>query len=195
MNELVENPTRQMQEAGRNAGEYQTFTKPLGETGKKFQSIVNSHPLWRIPFTFVRTPINILKYAGERTVLATLSKEVRNSLKGKNGKAAQSEQAARIVAGSSISYMAYEMAKNGDITGAGPSDPQERALLYMSGWQPNSVRVGDMYYSYGRLEPLGMLMGVVASGAEISNEWDEIESQELPALFVGSISKNLISKS
>jgi len=54
----------------------------------------------------------------------------------------------------------------GYITGAGPSDPEERAALMRQGWKPYSIKIGDAYYGYDRLDPLGMTLGAAASFGE-----------------------------
>lgn len=192
--ELRSSPTSAMQKAARDAAEKQTFTNPLGSIGKKVMGIAREAPAFRIIAPFVRTPVNIVKFAAERSPLAPLFKEVRQNLKGANGAAARDQQIARIGVGSAASgAIAYE-ALQGNVTGGGPADPKKRAVLYANGWQPYSVRIGDNYYSYGRLEPLGMLFGVAADFTELAHLMKEEEQENLAALIIGSVSKNLISK-
>lgn len=192
--ELIENPTAAMQKVAGETAAYQTFTKPLGETGQFVQKISNSHPLLKIPFTFVRTPTNILKYAGERTILSVFSKKVRGKLLGKKGTVAQSEQMARVIVGSAIAGGAYSLAQNGLITGGGPADTRERAVKYASGWQPYSVRIGEMNYSFARGEPIGSIVGIVADMYEISENFTDKEATDLTALVTAAIAKNVLSK-
>src|SRR5690606_33825735 len=117
--ELVNNPTKQIRDAAEQRAEYQTFTKALGPVGQSVQKIANYHPAGRIPLTFIRTPTNILKYAGERSVLSAFSREVRSSLKGQKGEIQQSRSISRIIMGSSIAVGVYQMAREGLITGGG----------------------------------------------------------------------------
>jgi hypothetical protein len=86
------------------------------------------------------------------------------------------------------------MAMEGLITGGGPSDPRQKSVLYSSGWQPYSVRIGDTYYAYNRIEPLGMLMGVAADMAELSQYATDEERENLASLITASVAKNLTSK-
>lgn len=192
--ELVENPTAVMQKAATETAHYQTFTKLLGEAGQAVQKLSNSHPLLKIPFTFIRTPTNIVKYAGERTILSVLSKKVRGNLSGKQGTVAQSEQMARIIVGSAIAGGAYSLASNGHITGGGPTDARERAVKYAGGWQPYSARIGEMNYSYARIDPIATLVGVVSDMHEISDRLSDTEIKDLTGLVTAAIAKNLISK-
>jgi hypothetical protein len=56
------------------------------------------------------------------------------------------------------------------------------------------VKVGDTYYSYGRVEPFGMLMGVAADMVELSNVMSDAEVDDIGGLVFGSIATNLVSK-
>jgi len=178
----------------RNAAERQTFTNPLGKFGQQVQAMTREVPALRIVMPFIRTPVNIVRFAAERSPFAPLFKEVRENLRGANGAVARDAQIARIGLGSAVSAATAYMALEGAITGGGPTDTQTRALKYASGWQPYSVRVGDNYYSYGRLEPLGMLLGVAADFAELSSVMSEAEQKNVASLVMGSVSKNLVSK-
>lgn len=194
VSELRTNPTDDMLNRARDAAEYQTFTNPLGPFGQKVQGMVTDVPALRVIMPFIRTPANIVKFAAERSPFGLLMKDVRDNLKGAQGKAAQDMQIARLAVGSSASAMAASLALDGTVTGAGPVDPQQRAMLYLSGWQPYSVRVGETYYSYGRLEPLGMLLGISADMVAVSDAIDGPDADKLAALITGSVSKNLVSK-
>lgn len=192
--ELRANPTDAMKKAARDAAEKQTFTNPLGPAGNKILGIGRDIPAFRVVAPFIRTPVNIFKFAAQRSPLAPLFKEVRQNLKGANGAIERDKQLARIGVGSAVSgAVAYE-ALQGHITGGGPADPRERAVLYANGWQPYSVKVGDSYYSYGRLEPMGMLFGVAADFVELQKVMSRDDEQNIAALIMGSVQKNLVSK-
>ena len=54
----------------------------------------------------------------------------------------------------------------GKITGAGPTDPKARRFLRNAGWQPYSIKLGDKYYSYNRLDPNFIMVGAIATAYE-----------------------------
>lgn len=195
--DVVQDPSETIMKQAMQNAEYQTYQNQLGPTGRKVQSLVNSNWATRIIFPFVKTPINIIKYAGERTPLGLFSSEVRNNLSGKNGDIARDTQAARIVWGTALAGAAYTMAMEGNITGGGPSDRKERAAWMLAGNQEYSVKVGDGWYSYGWAEPLSTIWGTAASMAELqkNGQMDEENSEKLPLLLLGSINKNIIQKS
>ncbi len=194
--ELTQNPSEEMMALAKKNAEYQTFTNSLGPTGRAIQNFANSHPLAKFVVPFIRTPVNILKYAGERTPLGVLSREVRDNLSGKNGTRARDTQMARMALGTTIVIAATGLAAQGLMTGGGPSDPQQRALLRATGWQPYSIKVGDMYYSYQWAEPFATIAGTVSDMSDIwhggqqhGDDWEKIA-----ASLVGGTAKNLLGK-
>lgn len=199
--DLIESPTLAMRKAAEDNASYQTFNKELGRAGQALQTIANSHPAARVPLTFVRTPINIMKYAGERTPLGIFAERVRDNVKGKNGGVAQDTQIARIAVGSALMTAIAAMTLDGRVTGSGPKDPEQRAMLRMTGWQPYSVRIGDTWYSYQRMDPLALLVGTIADLTDGTRQMTEGEFksngeqlEKASALLLASVSNNLVDK-
>ena len=58
------------------------------------------------------------------------------------------------------------LSRNSALTGSGPTNVNERRTLEMTGWQPYSIKVGDTYYSYRRLDPFSSFLQVVADFEE-----------------------------
>lgn len=192
--DLTDNPSEAMMTAAGKNAVYQTFNQNLGATGRSIQSFANSHPIIRFVIPFIRTPVNIVKYAGERSLLGVVSREVRSNLFGVNGEAARDTQIARMTLGTSLSVAAGYLAAQGLMTGGGPTDPAERAVMYLTGWQPYSIKIGGGYYSIARMEPLGTLLGVAADMYEVGHAMTEKESHNVAAMALASISKNLTNK-
>jgi hypothetical protein len=61
--------------------------------------------------------------------------------------------------------------------------------------QAYSIKLGDKYYSFNRLDPIGMVFGLAADFQAISGHLDDTEASKLASAAVLSISKNLVSKS
>jgi len=188
------NPSKEIRNAAEEFAKYVTYQKDLGKTGKAFQDMVSTHPAAKIIFPFVRTPMNIFKFAGEMTPLAPFSKAVRADIA--EGGAKRDLALSKIALGTSIMTVVSSYVAEGKITGGGPSDPELRAALLRTGWQPYSVKIGDNYYQYGRLEPISTLIGVAASAAEISGEVDSgtIDYEKIPSAIITAISKNVVEK-
>jgi phage FluMu protein gp41 len=191
--ELTENPTRDMDKAARDEMLYRVFQKELGATGRAIQTMRYDIPALKVILPFLRTPINIAKYGLERTPLnyARIANRVR---KGEIKGGQLSDELARATVGSMVQAAIFESAVEGNITGAGPSDKNERELMYRLGWQPYSIKVGDEYYSYGRFEPAGMVVGLAADAREIWDVLDEQEREDLATLIIRATATNLSQK-
>ena len=193
--EIVSNPQElapEVQLAAINAARYQTFTSELGEGGRAVQTAANKVPGVKLIVPFIRTPTNILKFAMERTPLAPIMKSVRADILA--GGARRDMALARISLGSMAMAVTASYAADGTITGGGPSDPALKSHLYNQGWQPYSIKVNGKYYGYGRLEPIGMMMGLAADAVEIMGEVDELEGSKIASTIVAAIAKNVTSK-
>jgi hypothetical protein len=109
-----------------------------------------------------------------------------------------SDEAAKALMGLSIATAVGAAVKEGWITGGGPTDPGTRDLLFASGWRPYSFKipetvpgVGGQYLHYGRLEPLGVSIGMVADFIDL---FDLEEPEELPPAIGAAFQRNLTSK-
>lgn len=150
---------------------YATYTKQL-EKGivRDYQHFVNRNPMMRFATPFIRTPYNIFKFTFSRTPLGLLSQGVRDDIAAGGVRGAMAKS--RMAMGTGMIAMAADMAMNGMITGSGPTDPDMRAALRRTGWQPNSIKIGDTYYSYGRMGYLGTMLGMSADISEILTNYE-----------------------
>jgi hypothetical protein len=191
--ELIEDPTADISKAAREDMLYRVFQKELGTTGRAVQQIRYKHPLLRIVFPFLRTPINIAKYGLERTPL-NYARIANLARKGELKKGILSDELSRATVGSLVQASMFMSALEGRLTGGGPDNKNERELLYRTGWQPYSIKIGDTYYSYGRLEPVGMVVGLAADAKEIWGELNEEEREDVATMIVRATARNLSSK-
>lgn len=192
INEIIADPPDDLRLASVDAANYQTFTRELGEGGKAGMKFLTKNPALRLIIPFVRTPANIVKFMGERTPLAIASKNIRADIA--KGGATRDLALARISMGSMIMATVATMTTSGLITGGGPVDPALRNIKRGTGWQPYSMKIGDKYYSYNRLEPIGMLFGVAADTAEIMGQVNEEDAKTLALAGVMAFTKNVTSK-
>ena len=191
--ELTAHPPEHIQLAAVDASRYQTFTNELGETGQAVQGAAASMPIpLRLVMPFIRTPTNILKFTVERSPMAPLMQQFRQDIAA--GGARRDLALARMSLGSLVMAAGADMAMAGMITGGGPSDPGLRAQLRNTGWQPYSIRIGDTYVAYNRLDPMGATLGLAADAAEIMGQASEEDQTNLAAAVVMATAKNLTSK-
>lgn len=190
--ELINNPPEDLRMAAIDAARYQTFTKPLGERGQRFQGVVNSTPPLKLIMPFIRTPVNIIKFVGERTPLAPIAPSIRAEIAA--GGARRDIALARISTGSLVMAVAANMADSGLVTGNGPTDSRIRSAMRRTGWQPYSILVGDKYVSYSRTDPVGATLGIAADLSEILGQLDQADAEEVTAATIMAVSQNVISK-
>lgn len=95
-----------------------------------------------------------------------------------------------------VGYFGHKVAL-GEITGAGPADPEQRALLAQTGWQPYSFRTAEGYVSYRRVDPFATLIGTVADFLEAgrySEESDQDAIDTVSMAMVSALAQNFTNK-
>ena len=197
--ELLANPTDDMLAQSFEYGRYLTFQTPLPHDSigagiskgvERFN--VLGVPVLKLVVPFVRTPMNILKYAGERSPAAPFMRSFQDAVRA--GGAKRDLAVAKIAVGTGIMALAMEWASEGKLTGGGPADEGAMRVQRADGWQPYSVKIGDTYYSYARLDPFATILGVAADFAEYQSHMTEKQRDNLAMLMVASTVDNLSNK-
>lgn len=178
--EIANNPSPELlKQAQVDAARY-TFTAPLGEKGRAVQNFVKQwHLEWAIPF--ISTPGNVFKELARLTPAAPLVKEWREQF-SKGGRDAD-RAVAELAVGAALGTLAMSYAFSHQVSGAGDPDPNKKRVQLAAGWQPYSVKIGDKWVSYQRLQPVGTLVG---AAADIANLWEHFtpeESDKLPKML------------
>lgn len=148
-----------------------TWTEDLGmdTLGGKFQQFANACPSVRLVVPFIKTPTNILRdFVAHTPGLSYLTKAHREALRAGGETAALAK--AKLATGSMTIIPAITLAQSGLITGTPPNDMKLRDALMNTGWQPYSLKVGDQYYSYRRLDPVAMFLGIAADLAVVGKD-------------------------
>jgi hypothetical protein len=201
-------------------GLYTTFQNPLGPMGQKVQGAVNQNMVLKMIAPFVRTPINILKVgfvdSSPFGLLKLVNKEYRDAISPKpdefgnlpKGAMAKAQiMRARIAFGSTVMGLFAMYAMSGRMTGSGPRDPDEQAAWRSTGWEPRSIRMDNpdgttTWVSYGRYEPMSLLMGTVADIVDMMRiyQWDDLDKSrqqkfaDAIAAVTYAIAENTINK-
>jgi hypothetical protein len=190
--ELSGDPTDEMLEQSKDYGRYLTFQTKLGPIAQNVSNISQNSLIAKLYLPFVRTPTNLLKFAAERSPAAPFMPRWRKEIAA--GGARRDLALARMAVGTGFGVAIYQAALNGLVTGALPSDPKRARLLRAEGWQEYSIKIGDDYYSYKRLDPFAMTLGVAADLATLPEGMSDREREDKAALLVASIMGNLASK-
>jgi hypothetical protein len=183
-----------------NFAQKMTYTQPLtGGLTKGLESIAAKHPLFRrFALPFLKTPANIGADTIDHLPLISLIWERNRAILSEGGPEA-AKLLARWSVGSAVMVSVAMLAQNNRITGAGPTNRAHRDLLYATGWRPHSIVVGNTYYDYSRLEPIGGLLAIGANFADIASAYEESGEDDQTLSSLGSailyaIAKPLTSK-
>jgi hypothetical protein len=189
-----------------------TFTEDLdpdtmlGAMGNSINNLKRNEATRFISFIvpFVRTPTNIIKTAIDRTPAGVEYRRLagdagRLFLSKLTGKQAQLKSAllskdpvtranavGQVATGtmfaSAALYYALNSSTLGLITGGGPADADRRRALQMSGWQPYSIKIGDKYWSYNKLDPISSVIGIYVDMVE-AFRYQEVDDGVLENAF------------
>jgi hypothetical protein len=168
----------------------QTFQADLGAIGNTMLKLRAEHPELVFVAPFIKTPINILKDALSYTPASMFMKQ----FKGK-----KEEALARTMIGAGLGVsIAYQVAQ-GNLTGSYPKDSGRREGMIAAGIPEYSIKLGDTWYSYARIEPLATVLGVFSDSVESMRDYynkpkAEQKIEQLAVDGVLAITKNLTSK-
>ncbi len=172
LNQLKENPTAEMNAMASGEATVAAMMGAGGPISHAISQLVNTRfhgvPAGKFLLPFVHVGANVVSEGLlQRTPIGIfVDSTVRANLAGRNGGAARDIQIAKIALGSALSATVMSLALQGTITGAAPSEGGHRAV-WLKQHPENSIRVGDFWYSYGRLGSLGLIMASVADLMQI----------------------------
>ena len=173
----------------RNFAKQATFQADLGSFGNKLLSLRAAHP-WVAPVVpFVKTPINIMKDAISYTPLGVFAKNTPTDVK-----------VARTAIGMGVTAALAQQVADDTVTGSYPKDAAKRNALIAAGVPEYSIRIGDTYYSYARVEPLATIMASAVDGINAVRDYvskpsyDSKKEKDLVVDVVAGVTKNIVSK-
>ena len=165
-------------EASRFAKEV-TFTKELDGTLAYIQRMVNEVPILKQILPFVKTPANLAIQAIEMTPAGLVGKNWKHFTGASRDAVRIAEVRGRVAVGTTILSSIALLNLTGIITGGYHPDKNVRRLQQSQGFQPYSIKIGDSYVEYGRLDPIGMLIGLVADYGNIYNDLNEADREKV----------------
>ena len=201
---------------------YFTHTRELeeGTLGKSIQNLTKNFAFARFVLPFVRTPSNLLSFALERSPLSASfripgtnkrlnvpglrseAEAMREGLKSSDP-VIQAAARGKIVTAFAGVGLFYEMVFNNNntlplITGGGPKDERQKKILAETGWRPYSIKIGDTYYEYKKLDPIATILGIVADMSEMMKENEEANEEGVEQVGIAlatALSRNVANKS
>jgi hypothetical protein len=124
------------------------------------RGIVEEYPMAKFIMPFITTPSNLLRYSMETSALAVISPRLIGQVR--KGGAEADIALAKMTLGLLVTVAAFAAYENGSITGNGPEDWALREVLMKTGWKPNAIRIGNMYFTYNRMDPFAASMSAIA---------------------------------
>lgn len=184
MAKMLTDPTEEMRMTARLEAQRATFTQEPGEMAKlALAAKSSSNPLIAVPANalvpFVTTIANITKAGISYTPLAaamprTFWREIQK------GGAARDLALAKMALGSMAMSTWSDFVLRGHVTGNGPSDTRARRRWINAGHKPYSVLIGDRWYDYRSIEPIGTMLGIMADMTEKSVEYARLNDGDDP---------------
>lgn len=136
----------------------------LGEDRAISNSIskfVGKHPSLQIVVPFTKVPTNFLAQTLDYTPVGAVTKAVQAIRSARKGEGIDqrmlSEAIGKSTTGTALIFLGAELANSGMLSGTYPTDPKEQARWKAQGIQPNSIKIGDTWYSMNYLGPAGIL--------------------------------------
>jgi hypothetical protein len=172
----------------------QTFATPFRSAfGNQILAMAQKYPALRLVLPFIKTPANIFKDVVAHTPLVGAAlKETREAFA--MGGNARADVLGKWATGSMFYLSAYFAAQRGMLTGGGGPDAGVAASKRIGGWQPYSLQIGNKYYAYNRLDPVGAFLGLAADFHETTPYMTGGEGEQAAAAMLISFNKVLLSK-
>lgn len=169
----------------------QTWTEPLDSTTQigKAAIAIKSIPALRPFVPFITTPTNLIKDIIEHTPFMRHAPTWIKREYEKGGEAAAALEG-KAALGMALGFMGVSLAADGLITGAYPSDSEEKQLWISQGRLPYSIRLGDKWIPYNRLDPFGAFFGMAATTYDRAKRDDTIT----PLTYLSVILENIGNK-
>lgn len=136
----------------------------LSAVARGAQSAQSSSLAVNFILPFVRTPANLLGFSLQMTGLDSVMahKSFLNNILSSDHRVRQDAMAKLTVAAGLWTVVA-DMVQDGSITGAGPTNWEERKAWEANGWQRNSVKMFDKYVDLSRAAPAGQSLTLMAT--------------------------------
>jgi hypothetical protein len=188
------------------------FTTPAEPNSVSWflQRMAAQHPMMTAIMPFINTPINLLKWTGQRldayglasymtgkdealfevlktnangTLATTKNRFLREMLSGDPEQKANA--VGRLATGAGLATLAATAAFNKVITGRGPEDPNERKAWLAAGNLPYSVKTSAGQVQFSRLDPVATMFGAAADVVDTIRHMTEEDQPFAKALMHG----------
>lgn len=196
--DLIQNPPPNLQMNAQSAGKYQAFLDEPGAIAQKLLELRQEVPAFRIIMPFIKIPARIFTYTMERTPLAPLVGQFKESIAA--GGARRDLAIGQVGLGTFASLAIADMTMSGLIKAQGPREKSLEQAQEREGAMPWSVKIGNKWVSYNGIDPAGKLIGLAAAATEAivhgQNEVkDDADVENIWAATTLAVAANLTNSS
>lgn len=164
-----------------------TFQADLGKVGNTLTKLRNDYPLLSFVIPFIKTPINITKDFFRYTPGSALSYAGTDKF---------SNVVAKNLMGLATISSIIGLYESDIITGH--HSDKERATKEAAGVPEMSIKIGNQWYDYSRIEPvsstLGFTLDVMSRYKDLVREGKDAEANKLLSGFMSVMRDNLVEK-
>jgi hypothetical protein len=202
--ETLDNPPDDLVLDAIEKARYSTFQSNLeSKFAAGLTKMTNETPLLKFVVPFIKTPLNIMKQGLlERTPLALARQQFWREVKagGRTGRTA----AFRAMLGTAAIGTVWHLSADGRITGSRKGVKGNKNTADLADVPPYSVKIGDTWYQYNRLDPIGTVLGLVVDLRIASDELTDratndisTDNPELSDVFASTmaiLNENMLDK-
>jgi hypothetical protein len=196
--EIIANPPPSVTIGSIDAMKYQTFTDAPGTFAQHLEQLRTSYPLIRLVLPFYKIPSRIMAFTVERSPFAPVMASYRANIAA--GGAREGLARAQVGLGTGVMLATIDSVLSGTLTGSGPPERSQRGAMMDTGWLPYSMKVGDRWVQYNRLETVGSSMAMAADVVETMKAYntamnaDDPDMGNLAAATVLAVAQDVTSK-
>lgn len=164
-----------------------TFQADLGKVGNTLTKLRNDYPLLSFVIPFIKTPINITKDFFRYTPGSALAYAGTDKFSNVTAKNLMGLATITSIIGLSESDLV-----------TGHHSDKERATKEAAGIPEMSIKIGDTWYDYSRIEPvsstLGFTLDTMARYKDLIRDGKDKEANKLVSSFMSVMRDNLVEK-
>jgi hypothetical protein len=187
--EIMANPPPSVTIGSVNAMTYQSFTDAPGKLANLIEQARTDFPLLRVILPFYKIPSRILSFTFERSPLAPLMSAYQANIAA--GGARESLARAQMGLGTAMMLATADAVLSGQVTGSGPPEKSQRGAMQDTGWLPYSMKVGDRWVQYNKLETIGSSMAMAADVVETLHGYNAAVNGDDPDMLKLGIATTL----
>lgn len=186
--DFLANPSDEFKFVAQEEARVNTFTNLRPETGLMSEQTIRAiqgTAAGRVALPFLRTNFNLIDYTIQNSLLGVMHPQLRADIIA--GGAKRDLALAKISFGTTLMVAAGAFTANGLATGGGPADKEQKDALLATGWRPYSLKIGNKYVAYNRVEPVGTILGMAADWAEIAGHVKMESSDVSDLVFAAAV--------